>query len=202
MSQASSAEKDVKVQVRFIIEPFEIGIETSGKESETGATIASLLSAIQARQEEITTAITSMDVSKFKPIKRKPVAEAEDPLDKVALKLNVDVEELKKMFLIEEGKVFIVCKRNIFGLRGPGEKAALAMLYVYKYGLDRAPKHEEVNEAYQKVGFKPRSFGATVKGNLIRRGKILEDRENGTITLEPGAVPETETIIREILAKL
>jgi len=202
LGQASSLDKDVKVQIRFVIEPFEIGIEAGSKESETGATIAGLLRAIQARQEEIISAISSMDVSKFKPIKREPVAEEEHPLGIVALKLNVGVEELKKMFLIDEGKVFVVCKRDVFGTRGPGEKAALVVLYFYKYGLDKPPRYEEVNEAYQKIGFKPRSFGATVKGNLVRSGKILEDKESGTITIEPHAVLEAEAIIREILAKL
>lgn len=202
MDQVSRPEKDVKVQVRFIIDPFEIGIETISKEAETGATIASLISAIQARQEDIASAVSSIDLSKLKVVKRKPVAEAEDPIDKVALRLNLGVEEVKRMFLIDGGKVFIVCNRDKFGVRGPGEKAALAMLYVYKYGLDKVPTYEEVNEAYEKLRFKPRTFGAAVKKNLIRLVKISEDRSSGTMWIEPRAISEAEALIRDVLSKL
>jgi len=202
LSQVSPLDRDVKVQIRFTIEPFEIGIETASKESETGTTIASLISAVQARQGEISEAISSIDVSKFKPIRQKLVMEAENPLEKTAMKLNVEVEKLKKIFIVEKDEVFIVCPRDKFGERGAGEKAVLTMLYVYKYGLDKSPRYEEVNEAYKKLGFRPRSFGKTAKGSLLRLGKISEDRKSGTIAIEPRAIPEAEVIIRELLPKL
>jgi hypothetical protein len=202
LSEAPPVEKNLKVRLRFVIEPFEIGLETESKESEIGTIVASLVGSVQASQEKMTTAISSVDVSKFAPIRRKQVLELEDPLEKVAARLNVDVIKIKKVFLVEKEKVFIVCKRELFGAKGPGEKAALAMLYVYKYGLEKSPTHDEVNEAYEKIKFKRKGFGRTVKPNLINTGRISEDKETGKMTIEPRAIAETENTIREVLSKV
>jgi len=195
MTESSISDKEVRIQIRFVIEPLEIALEAASKEPEAGATIASLIETVKTKQEEILTAISTLDMSKFKPIRRK---EVEDPLEKVAGRLNVDIEKLKKIFLVDAEKVFVVCKHEKFGLRGAGEKAALAILYVYKFGLDKSPTHEEINEAYMKVGFKPRSFGDVAKYNLEKARKITVDKKKGTISIEPQAIPEAEKTIRDI----
>ena len=202
MTEGSISDKEVRIQIRFVIEPFEIAVEAASKESEAGATIAGLIKALQAKREEISTAISTLDISKFKPIGRKVTMEAEDPLEKVAARLSVDIEKLKKIFLVDAEKVFVVCKREKFGLKGAGEKAALTILYVYKFGLDKLPTHGEINEAYMKVEFKPRSFGASAKSNLERAKKIAVDKTKGTISIEPQAIPEAEKTIRDILESL
>jgi len=202
MTESPISDKEVRIQIRFVIEPFEIALEAASKESEAGVTIASLIETVQTKQEEISTAISTLDISKFKPITRKLAMEAEDPLEKAAARLNVDIEKLEKIFLVDAEKVFVVCNREKFGLRGAGEKAALAILYVYKFGLNKSPTYEEINEAYTKVGFKPLSFGASAKSHLERAKKIAVDKTKGTISIEPTAIPEAETIIREILREL
>jgi hypothetical protein len=202
LSEAPPVDKNLKIRLRFVIEPFEIGLETESKESEIGTTVASLVGSVQASQEKMTSAISSVDVSKFAPIRRKQVLEPEDALERVAARLDVDAIKIKKVFLVEKEKVFMVCKRELFGAKGAGEKAALAMLYVYKYGLEKSPIHDEVSEAYEKMKFKPKGFGVSVKPNLIKTGRMSENEETGTMTIEPRAIAETENTIREILSKV
>lgn len=99
MTETSPPDKEVKVQVRFRIEPFDIGIESNSRESEAGTTIVSLMNALQAIREQIMLAISSMDTSKLNR-KMRPVPEDADSLEKVAARLNVDSGELAKMFYV------------------------------------------------------------------------------------------------------
>jgi hypothetical protein len=197
LGEATLQEKSVRVQIRFLLaERFEVAVETDALQSAIGATIGELISAVQGAQDEIAKAASAVDVGKFKPIR----AEETDPLKKLASKLNIDVGQLRKMIRVEDEKPFVVCKRNLFGKRGGGNKAALAIIYVYTYGFDKAPTNQEVNDAYQKLDFKPRAFGSGVKRDLIKIHKITE--KDDMICIEPRASIEAETIIRDISSKL
>lgn len=105
LTETSPADKEVKVQVRFRIEPFDIGIESNSRESEAGTTIVSLMNALQAIREQIMLAISSMDTSKLNR-KMRPVPEDSDSLEKVAARLNVDSGELAKMFYVARKRLY------------------------------------------------------------------------------------------------
>jgi len=105
LTETSPADKEVKVQVRFRIEPFDIGIESNSMESEAGVTIVSLINVLQAIREQIILAISSMDTSKLNR-KMRPVPEEADSLEKVAARLNVDSGELAKMFYIARKRLY------------------------------------------------------------------------------------------------
>ncbi|MCX6659805.1 MAG: hypothetical protein NTX81_05435 [Candidatus Bathyarchaeota archaeon] len=105
MTEASPADKEVKVQVRFRIEPFDIGIESNSKESEAGATVASLINTLQTIQERIILAISSRDTPKLNSEMR-PVPEDTDSLEKVAARLRIDSGELAKMFYIARKRLY------------------------------------------------------------------------------------------------
>lgn len=105
MTEASPAEKEVKLQARFRIEPFDIGIESNSTESEAGATIVSLINALQAVREQIMIAISSTDTAKLNR-KTRAVPEDADSLEKVAARLRVDTGELAKMFYIARKRLY------------------------------------------------------------------------------------------------
>jgi hypothetical protein len=105
LTEASPADKEVKVQVRFRIEPFDIGIESNSKESEVGTTVASLISTLQAIQERAVLAISSRNTSKLNSETR-PVPEDTDSLEEVATRLKVDNGELAKMFYIAHKRLY------------------------------------------------------------------------------------------------
>ena len=105
MTETSPADKEVKVQVRFRIEPLDIGIESNSRESEAGVTIVSLINVLQAIREQIILAISSMDTSKLNR-KMRPVPEEADSLEKVAARLKVDSGELSKMFYIARKRLY------------------------------------------------------------------------------------------------
>jgi len=204
MTEPSRPDRKARVSVRFVVEPFEILIEAEDEESQVGSALLSVVRSIGGMQKEISSAVSDIDITKFRPIEPKPAVEPKGPLEKVAAQLQVSLDPLKKIFLVEDSRVYTMCKREDFGPKGPGEKAALAMLYVYKFGLDKKPTYEEVNSAYEKIGFDPASFGAQVKQNLLNQKKIAEEGSGKglVIWIEPRAIPEAQSVIRKLLQKV
>ncbi|MEM4234133.1 MAG: hypothetical protein QXU75_03190 [Candidatus Methanomethylicaceae archaeon] len=192
------AEPGVRISVRFAIDNIEVSMEKHCNQSEMVDAIVSLAKTILDKQEDIAAAFSGLNLTK-KPTRH--ISPSTDPYDKLSEALNIDQENLKKIFYFEADKVYLTCKRDMFGERGGGEKAALALLYAYKYGLGKQPTYNEFNEAYEKMRFKPHTFGKRVKGNLQRAGKISETQD-GRLSIEPTAIPEAAKIIKEIASKL
>lgn len=156
-----------RVTVGFRLDPVEIRVEAEAPSNELVSTVEAIVNEIKQGQEQIGEVVSQLDKSKFAPAKPS-IQEATLPLERLAAKLGTKSEVLRNVFLIENQKVFLMVDKSKLRPRGAGEKAALIILYAYKYALDKRATYDEVNEAYEQLKLKPLTFGWRSKGNLLR----------------------------------
>jgi len=189
---SSDTDREVNVSIRFVIPPFEISLSTAAKRSEFVSVLVDLLNGIKQRQNDLVESVAGIDLTKIKSVVT-PAISFEDPIEKVARKMEVSAERLKGILRVENDVPFIIEKDKF----GSPEKAAMVLVYTHQFGLDKVPTHKEVAASFRQSGFKT-GFGKSVKGHLQTRKKIQVVKDK--ITLIGSGIADAEKEVNRILA--
>lgn len=189
MSEAE--DKELDVSIRFVINPFEIAVNTKAKKSELTSTIIDLVNEIRQKQNELTESVTGIDLTKFKPVGVSAKV-SEEPLEKVAEKIGVNAESLRQILRIEGNVPILIAKEKF----SSDEKGAMLLIYAYEVGVGRKPSLKEVGAAFKQSGY-PLAFGKRSKGTLLKAEKIRIERDQ--VSLTGDGIADTEAEVRRIL---